>query len=382
MASLFRKPGSPYFFAAFRDPLGRRVQRSTKQSNRSAALRVLVEWDKLAAHGRAGTLTEVQARKVAGEILRASTGEDLHFHSFRAWTDEWLAGKRATVGAKSIEKYGQVIGDFLAHLGDRAELSLAAIGPRDVRTFRDALTAGGRAPSTVNQTIRKVLTAPFGAAMRLGYLTMNPCASVEALPDDDDAQRETFTPAQMKALLSEAEGDWKGAILTGYFTGLRCGDVANLLWESVDMEAGVLRVRTGKTKAKVVVPIHAELSRWLRAQTRGIAKAPVFPALAGKGTGGRYGLSGRFRAIMDRAGVKGRILRGADGKGRQTSTLSFHSLRHTFISALANAGVAEEIRKRLCGHAHGGVHGDYTHHEITVLRAAVGKLPGIGKVAA
>ncbi len=382
MASLFRKPGSPFYFAAFRDALGRRVQRSTKQRSRTAALGVLVEWDKLAAHGRAGSLTEVQARKVADRILRDATGEGLHFHTCRAWMQEWLASKRTLVAAKSIEKYEQVITDFLAHLGERAELSLAAIGPRDVRRFRDALADGGRSPSTVNQTIRKVLTAPFGAAMRLGYIPVNPCAGVEALPDNDDAARETFTPEQVKALLAAAKGDWRGAILTGYFTGLRCGDVANLHWESVDMDARVLRVRTGKTKAKVVIPIHDELSRWLRAQTRGIAKAPVFPSLAGKGTGGRHGLSGLFRAVMDTAGVKGRILRGADGKGRKTSTLTFHSLRHSFISALANAGVAEEIRKRLCGHAHGGVHGDYTHHEIATLRAAVEKLPSIGKAAA
>ena len=49
-----------------------------------------------------------------------------------------------------------------------------------------------------------------------------------------------------------------------------------------------------------------------------------------------------------------------------------------FISQLANAGVASEIRQKLAGHASSAVHGIYTHHEIETLRAAVEKLPRLG----
>jgi len=35
----------------------------------------------------------------------------------------------------------------------------------------------------------------------------------------------------------------------------------------------------------------------------GVGKAFLFPSLAGKGTGGKFGLSGQFAAIMARAGV-------------------------------------------------------------------------------
>ena len=82
---------------------------------------------------------------------------------------------------------------------------------------------------------------------------------------------------------------------------------------------------------------------------------------------------------MDAAGIKGRVLREASGKGRQTSSLSFHSLRHSFVSALANAGVASELRQKLSGHADDRSHATYTHHEIETFRAAVTKLPRIGK---
>ncbi len=377
MASIFKIPRSPYYFAAYRDATGNRTQRTTKQRNRTLALRMAQDWEKLAAKGRAGTLTEAQARRVVSEILENSTGETLHFHSARAWLDEWLAGKGGTTAPATLAKYEQTIRDFKTHLGDRADLPLASISPRDVRSFRDSIAKRGCAPSTVNMAVKKTLSVPFLAALRLGYITMNPCAAVEPLRDDTDAERETFAGEQVTQLLNAAEGDWKGAILCGYFTGLRLRDVAEMKWEAVDFTAGVLRVKTRKTGVVLVLPLHPELVSWLRGQPRGIGKAPVFPDLAGKGTGGRYGLSGRFGAIMGAAGIKGRILRGANGKGRKTSSLSFHSLRHSFNSALANAGVGQEIRQKLTGHASAAMNDKYTHHELETLRSAVAKVPGV-----
>lgn len=199
--------------------------------------------------------------------------------------------------------------------------------------------------------------------------------------DDTDAARETFTAGQVRELINAAEGDWKGAILVGYLTGLRLRDVAELRWSTVDFDAGVLRIKTRKTGAVLILPMHDELAAWLRSQPRGIGQAPVFPSLTGKGTGGRHGLSGRFNAIMEWAKIKGRLVRGADGKGRKTRSLSFHALRHSFVSSLANAGVPAELRQKLSGHADDRSHEKYTHLELQVLRAAVAKLPGVSAVA-
>lgn len=55
---------------------------------------------------------------------------------------------------------------------------------------------------------------------------------------------------------------------------------------------------------------------------------------------------------------------------------SFQALRHFFTSALANAGVAPEVRMKLTGHKSTTVHRGYTHHELETLRAVVGKLGG------
>jgi integrase len=79
---------------------------------------------------------------------------------------------------------------------------------------------------------------------------------------------------------------------------------------------------------------------------------------------------------MARAGVEGKITRHTAG-GRANSSLSFHSLRHSFNSAMANAGVAQEIRQKLTGHASAEMNAIYTHHELAPLRAAIGLIPSI-----
>src|SRR5262249_6699834 len=111
--------------------------------------------------------------------------------------------------------------------------------------------------------------------------------------------------------------------------------------------ARVINLTTQKTGKKLTVPIHPQFAVWLETQTRGIGKARVFPMLAGKSGEGKSGLSIAFKRIMNRADIRGRILREANGAGRSQSSLSFHSLRHSFNSAMANAGVAPEVRQKI-----------------------------------
>jgi integrase len=124
--------------------------------------------------------------------------------------------------------------------------------------------------------------------------------------------------------------------------------------------------------------MHPDFGAWLSNRQRGIANAAVFPELHGGRIGGRHGLSKLFRCIMDAARVTERVIE-RTGKGRKGHSKGFHSLRHTFISGLANAGVAPEIRQKLAGHADAKVHARYTHHEIETLRGAVAKLPSVAE---
>jgi integrase len=222
---------------------------------------------------------------------------------------------------------------------------------------------------------------PFKAAHDAGYIEINPCTKNSVRPVRDDArnvEKDVFTPEQIAALIQEAPSqDWKGAILCGYYTGLRLRDVADLQWSAIDWEEQKITVTTRKTRKDVTVPVHPQFASWLQEQTRGIGRAPVFPRLAGKSGAGKSGLSMQFKRIMDRAKIKGRLLREANGAGRSQSSLSFHSLRHSFNSAMANAGISSEVRQKLTGHSSAQMNAQYTHHELEELRAAVSVIPRI-----
>jgi site-specific recombinase XerD len=87
-------------------------------------------------------------------------------------------------------------------------------------------------------------------------------------------------------------------------------------------------------------------------------------------------LSAEFRKRVEAAGIT-RQVTPREGKGRTLTNKSFHCLRHSFVSRLANAGVASEVRQRLAGHASAESHKLYTHHEIETLRGAIAKLPSL-----
>ena len=64
----------------------------------------------------------------------AATGELLHFHTARAWLEEWVEGKKGVTTERTNAKYQQIVTEFLEHAGERANKPLGAISPRDVRS--------------------------------------------------------------------------------------------------------------------------------------------------------------------------------------------------------------------------------------------------------
>jgi len=60
-------------------------------------------------------------------------------------------------------------------------------------------------------------------------------------------------------LLEVAEGDWKGLILSGYFTGGRLVDLARLTWGEIDLSEKTIMFVQRKTGSSVQIPIHQDL---------------------------------------------------------------------------------------------------------------------------
>jgi integrase len=368
---------SPFFFAKFRDSTGRVVFKSTKQTDRRKAMQVALEWERVAELGRAGTLTEAQCRKVLSELLEKVTGESLHSSTTEEFLNGWLQGKVNSKAEGTSLRYSNSVKLFLDSLGKRAKLTLGAVAPRDIEKFRDAQLKSGKAASTVNVDLKTLRTA-FNLARRQGLITTNPVDAVE-LPNEQRHKRDVFTPEQIKALVDTAGGEWKTAILIGRYTGCRLGDAVTMTWENVKLDGDVKTITyaQGKTGRTVTVPLHPDLEAHLLALAGDDARAPLTPTLATMEIGGRTGLSRQFKDIMRSARIDDGRIESNGGKGRAFSKFSFHSLRHSFVSDLANAGVTEELRMKLSGHTTESSHQLYTKLQLRTLADAINKLPSI-----
>ena len=388
------KGRSPYWIACYTAADGRRLQKSTKQTERKAALEIALTLERAEELARKGTLTETRTRELLAEVLERATGETLPFFTAEGFLRNWLRGKEVSKAANTVRNYRQVVDAFLAHLGSRAGLNIAAITAKDVSTFRDAEIASGKNPNSVRHGLKN-LRVPFNAARRQGIITTSPAEAVD-LPatakneDGGKTEKGVFTTEQIQALLVATTAhehgrpvfpdgkEWQGAILFSLYTGSRMADTANLSWGSIDLPAKVITFRQQKTGRAVTIPMHPELeNHLLELPAPDNGKAHVFANLAGKTASF---LAKRFALVMARAKLANPVISEARGsKGRRVNSLSFHSARHSFNSAMANAGVPQEIRKKLTGHTSDAMNAHYTHHELEPLRAAIGKLPGIGK---
>jgi integrase len=81
---------------------------------------------------------------------------------------------------------------------------------------------------------------PFKAAHDAGYIDINPNSKNTVRPVKDEAtnvEKDVFTREQLGDLLKAAPSeDWTGAILCGYYTGLRLRDIADLQWSVVNLD--------------------------------------------------------------------------------------------------------------------------------------------------
>lgn len=378
---------SQFWYYAYRDANGRRLKKSTKETDRRKAKIIGEAFETAEDLVKHGNATEEQIRRVMNDVLTRVTGKTSYDPSVRQWFERWLETEKGAISEGTLVRYKQIVKDFLACIGSVANLRLENITTEDVLKYRKQLEAGGRAPLTVNLTIKRVLKRAFKVAMDEGLISRNPCATVRPIRDTGKVEKGTFSPEQISQLVEHAEGDWKGLILAGYFTGGRLSDLARLKWSNVDLTEKsitfIQRKVEGKTsKARVKIPIHPVLEEYLLSGPISAAPgAPVFPELHDKPGAGKSGLSMAFKRIMDKAGIAAGVIRERGGTaGRSVSALSFHSLRHSFNSALAKAGVSQELRMKLTGHSSVDMNTLYSHHELETIRNAVKTLPRLPKV--
>lgn len=161
------------------------------------------------------------------------------------------------------------------------------------------------------------------------------------LPPLDTKEKEAFTVEEVKALWTDYEN---GNTFTGYalvmiYTGMRFGELKDVLVENIHLEEGYLtggkKTEAGKTRPIILTDrIKPVVERLIEGKKAKLVE--MHPD--------------RFRAEFDamtaRAGVR---------------PLKPHSCRHTFCTMLALAGVQPGIIQKVAGHTSYNTTATYTH---------------------
>ncbi len=262
-----------------------------------------------------------------------------------------LKRRAAKVGHSHLELCRRALTSFWrAHKG----LELRQIEGHHVQAWCDARLAGASVGTVRNELA--AVNALFRRAVALGHLRVNPCAGVDLAKYVGIVQREPMPDGELQKVLAKAGGTpWETAVMFGRYAGLRLADASKVSGEAVSFtgDACLLAVRPGKTERPEVLPLFGPIVEHLRGICVPGLLTPGLAALSPDR------LSRGFCRLCDEAGVDSRAVDLANG--RTVRRVSFHSLRHAFVTDLSRRGVPLELRKRMSAHSTDSAHAQYDH---------------------
>jgi integrase len=389
MATTYKPKHSVFWYARFFDGTGKRVSRSTKTESRREAKRIAAQMEtdqrreakqspdrqgrQLDVHRvfrmaemelDAGTLTPARGVELMKRLLEMATPTRLP--SFRQVAADWLDDAEKRTQHSTWKSYNDGIKHAHDILADKADQPIDRITASDITAIQNGMAAAGLRGKTVNMhlsCIRRV----FASAIERGFILSNPAATIRAVSSADSRSRAPFTLAEISRLIAAASTEeWKGLVIIGATTGLRGGDMRRLTAENIQGQRLVIQPsKTAKASGEVLrIPLHPQAAAWLQGRT-----GALFPTLAALD---ENRVSNGFKRVMKLAKVAATV----ELAPGVTATRSMHSLRHSFASMLADNGVAEDVRRKLTGHASTLVHARYSHHD-EALTAAVASLPSL-----
>jgi len=377
MASLVRKPTSKYWFACFRDAHDKQHRKSTRETDRKRAAKIAEEFERVAQ--RKGNAKRV--RETFAGLYRQMYGEALPHTTASAFVHGWLTQKRPETSRTTMQSYEKTVRAFLAFLDGRADADLSEVTKADLVKFRNVLSER-LAAKTVNRYV-KTLRMLFKAARRDGVIFDDPSEFVERAKERSRDVRRPFTLEALRAVMGVADDEWRSMLRFGLFTGQRLYDVAALRWEQINLAREEIRLTAKKTGKGLTLPLAGPLLRHVRALAAAAdPETPVHPrafASVQRNEGSVSTLSNQFGDLLARAGLRAGVSHDANKRGRgarrTVSDLSFHSLRHSAVSLLKTAGIAESVVMELVGHDSVEVSRHYTHTGRDALKAAAEALP-------
>ena len=378
MATIIRRRGSRIWTAFFRDETGRLHCRSTKKTDRKEARKVADQYEDIARNKR----TLEQIIRVIGDLHRQTGGKgELATITVRQHVESWLKAKEGELADASRKFFRASAQRFVDYLGEKADRCLFEITKSDIVAFRDQLAA--QVSPTTTDHLMTTVKALFKSATAEGLIADDPAEFVRPVKKEKRGQgKRGFTLDELRAVLGVADHEWRSMIMFGLYSGQRLRDLATLSWNNIDLTADVIRLETAKTHRTMTIPIAAPLRQHIESLLECLPNSDdpgsfIHPRCAGKP---QPALSSEFSRILVSAGLRKTAepsTAKAVGLRRSQHELSFHSLRHSAVSMLHEAGIPMAVVLEFVGHSSASMSSKYTHTGLENLRKAASALPKI-----
>ena len=362
---------------------GKKYRVSTGETTEREARKRLAE---IVANFTKGREAEAVLESVKESLQRAARRNLRISDAFAVYENNKL---RKAVAESTMRVYRLRFGVFAKWAAGKVE-NVDDVTPELARRFMSHI-AETASPKTFNDFLA-VLALTWKTFVAEGYAAGNPWAWDKATrrgierKEKDTHTKSELTFEQLDALFHATAGEMRTLFFIGIYTGLRLKDCALMKWDAVDLKGGFIRLTPAKTKrhgVAVSIPILPPLAEALRAARDADAATAggyVLPELAElyQQSGGKY-LSNRLKTVFKHAGIE--VASSMDGRSRKVTDFGFHSLRHTFVSMAARAGIRQEVVRAIVGHTNAAMTMHYTHTNEADLRAAMAAFPAIAETA-
>lgn len=269
---------------------------------------------------------------------------------------DYLRGERG-LSPNTLAAYTNDLVEFARQLEERGA-TLESLSRDDLFAYEARLRRLGRKPTSVARKLSAVKSF-LTFAYREGYRAAAP-PEIEG-PRLPRALPHALTREEMVRLLQAPDPDTpeglrdRAMLELQYATGLRVSELVSLKPADVDLAEGVVRT-FGKGRKERMVPIARAAVAWVRRYL-----AEVRPVLA---AAGRHGAEALF--LTDRGTPLTRtafwsLVKGYAARAGITTTVSPHTLRHSFATHLLAGGADLRAIQEMLGHADIGTTQIYTH---------------------
>jgi integrase len=191
----------------------------------------------------------------------------------------------------------------------------------------------------------RFLSALFNWARPYGHISTNPVEQIPKIrrPRGMAPANRPWTLAEVDSVMAALPAHLRVALALGAYAGLREGDVIRIQWMKYD--GRVIESRQIKTGDAVWVPAHSDLRAALETEAvrRAIGGEDQFATIVVGARGSPFTESG-FRACFFK------VVRALTAAGTVQPGLTFHGLRHTSATMLADAGCDTRDIMSITGH--------------------------------